>query len=48
MLRRSIEDFCGFLGISLEDGRRQVLDNLDLQGLEALRERLIRERKWDR
>jgi hypothetical protein len=45
-LRDAVADLCEVLGVELDDSRRKHLASLDVDGLEALRAALKRERRW--
>lgn len=45
-LRRSVEDLCDILGVSLDGGRRAHIAGLDAAGLDALRGHLKAHRSW--
>jgi hypothetical protein len=45
-LHRTIEDLCEVLAIELTPERRAALDAMNVEALEALRERIKRERGW--
>lgn len=45
-LLMAIQDMCEVLGIQITEKRRELLDELDLDELESLRQKIRQERAW--
>jgi hypothetical protein len=45
-LRKRVVDICDILGITLDDFNKAQLESLDVEALEALRERIKKEKRW--
>jgi len=45
-LRQGIPDLCDAYGITLDDSHKAHLESLNVEALEALRERIKKEKRW--